>query len=297
VSHTATTLIETALTYAEHGWHVLPLHYPKDKRCSCGNNCASPAKHPMIVRGLHDASRDPDTIKGWWTRWPNANIGVRTGPESNLLVVDIDGDKCGFDSWAKLEAENHDYPLTRESATGGGGTHLLFTWPADTTIGNSAGKLGAGIDVRGRNGYIVAPGSIHISGQPYRWCEATRAIQPPPAWLVELLTVKTVIPLAAKRQRVIPHGSPGRGDNYVRAALDGELHALETVTEGQRNNALNRAAYNVGRASHRGTVPDEVLIDALERMGVHLGLTQLEVRNTVRSGFESGKTNPRGGAR
>lgn len=290
------TPLEWALAYAEYGWFVLPLHYPKEGRCFCGSeNCGSPAKHPLTARGLHDASRDPDQIRRWWDRWPNANIGVRTGPESNLLVVDIDADKCGFDSWAKLEAQNPEYELTKEAATGGGGTHLLFTWPDGATIGNSAGKLGAGIDIRGRNGYIVAPGSTHISGQPYRWCDATRGIQPPPAWLVDLLTVKTTIPPPERPQRVISHGHPGKGDKYVLAALEGELRQLEGVTEGQRNSALNSAAYNVGRAAHRGNVPDDVLIDALERMGLHLGLAQLEVRNTVRSGFESGKQNPRGG--
>lgn len=296
------TPLKWALAYAEFGWHVLPLHHPKDGRCSCGEDFASPAKHPigaLVPHGLTDATRDPDIIRRWWDRWPSANIGVRTGPESNLLVVDIDADKAGFDSWAKLEAENPEYELTKEAATGGGGTHLLFSWPDRIDLKllrNSAGKLGAGLDVRAANGYIVAPPSIHISGNPYTWCDATRKIQPPPAWLVDLLTTKTPTPPAERPQRVTSHGHPGSGDHYVLAALEGELRQLETVAEGQRNTALNSAAYNVGRATHRGNVPDEVLVDALVRMGLHLGLTQSEVRGTVRSGFESGKANPRGGS-
>ena len=296
------TTLEMALAYAEYGWYVLPLHYPISGRCSCAkDDCGSPAKHPigaLVPHGLGQATRDPDVIRRWWQRYPHANLGIRTGPESNLLVVDIDADKAGFDSWAKLEAQNPEYQLTRESATGGGGSHLLFTWPDGTTaeqLRNSAGKLGAGIDIRAANGYIVAPPSTHSSGNPYTWCEATRVIQPPPAWLIDLLTTPTVIPPTPRPQRVISHGHPGKGDNYVLAALEGELRTLEGVTQGQRNTALNSAAYNVGRATHRGNVPDEILIGALERMGQHLGLTQSEVRATVSSGFESGKANPRGG--
>lgn len=40
--------LEFALSYVDRGWAVLPVHYPKDGICSCGNpKCETPAKHPL----------------------------------------------------------------------------------------------------------------------------------------------------------------------------------------------------------------------------------------------------------
>jgi hypothetical protein len=51
----------------------------------------APGKHPLTRHGLHDATADPGVIRRWWTRWPQANVGIRTGAASGLLVIDIDG--------------------------------------------------------------------------------------------------------------------------------------------------------------------------------------------------------------
>ena len=41
---------------------------------------------PLAVRGCLDATRDA----AWWQRWPHANIGVSTGLEHGLYVIDVD---------------------------------------------------------------------------------------------------------------------------------------------------------------------------------------------------------------
>jgi hypothetical protein len=70
-----------ALEYADHGWPVLPLWWPLGGHvCACERaDCAKPGKHPLSRHGLHDASTDPAVIRRWWTRWPEANVGIRTG--------------------------------------------------------------------------------------------------------------------------------------------------------------------------------------------------------------------------
>src|SRR5436853_4022810 len=74
-------------------WFVLPLHSMRNGVCSCGNrDCKSPAKHPRTPNGEKDATIDPARIKEWWAKWPDANLGVATGP-SNLIVIDIDGEE------------------------------------------------------------------------------------------------------------------------------------------------------------------------------------------------------------
>jgi hypothetical protein len=128
------------LDYMERGWPVLPL-VPR-------------GKVPLVRHGLKDASTDRGQVEEWRRRWPRANIGVVTGPASGLLVIDLDGDE-GLGSWARLEA-THDAVVTLEASTGGG-VHLLLRYPAGVELGNTAGRLGDGIDTRGRGGYIVAP--------------------------------------------------------------------------------------------------------------------------------------------
>lgn len=162
-------LLEAALWYAEKlGWPVLPLHSIVDGGCSCGKaECASPGKHPRTKHGLKDSSTDPEVLRRWWTEWPSANVGVRTGAAAGIVVVDIDPRHGGDDSLAALICEHGELPATTEALTGGGGQHLIFQHPG-TQVRNRS-NIRPGTDVRGDGGYVVAPPSTHVSGQAYRW--------------------------------------------------------------------------------------------------------------------------------
>ncbi|MBM3768766.1 MAG: hypothetical protein FJW32_25580, partial [Acidobacteria bacterium] len=101
-------------------------------------------------------------IRAWWDKFPNANIGLATGYE--FFAIDID--PAGM-AW--YEAEQ--LPATHEAVTGRGGRHVLYRMPTGYVIGNSAGLLAEGVDVRGIGGYIVAPPSVHPSGTTYTWLD------------------------------------------------------------------------------------------------------------------------------
>ena len=76
-------LLCAALGLAARGWHVIPLHTPTGKGCSCAQgDCESIGKHPRIGNWPEEAATDPETITKWWTRWPQANIGIVTGSKS-----------------------------------------------------------------------------------------------------------------------------------------------------------------------------------------------------------------------
>ena len=69
------------------------------------------------------------------------------------------------------------------------GRHLYFQLPADVPIPNSAGKIAAGIDVRGTGGYVLAPPSMHPSGRPYCWSvDSHNALAPAPDWLLVMIS-------------------------------------------------------------------------------------------------------------
>ena len=164
-------MIDCALDYASRGWAVFPVYGITDGYCACGDpTCSSPGKHPMIGGGCKSATTNAGTISNWWTEYPNANIGIATGSGSGLLVVDVDEGpgKNGFASLAKLEDQVGLIPKNLVVRTGSGGQHIYLKAP-DTVVRNSASKLAPFIDIRGEGGYVVAPPSLHISGDFYTW--------------------------------------------------------------------------------------------------------------------------------
>jgi hypothetical protein len=182
--------------YASKGWPVFPVHSIVDGACSCGKKtCSDAGKHPRTPRGFLDATTDIGQINKWWMeRWPNANIGLATGPRSGVWVLDIDvrheagkAVKAG-DVLLHTISDGRELPETPLSVTGAGGGshHLFFAWDEGAPIRNKANE---GLDVRGDGGYVVLPPSNHISGGVYQWDVTPEDVAPEPAprWLIEKL--------------------------------------------------------------------------------------------------------------
>lgn len=167
-------LLEHALYYAKRGWKVFPCtHVNPDGTCSCGNpECKRIAKHPvgsLVPNGCKDATLDPDQIRAWWGShgW---NIGISTGVESNLVVVDIDDPK-GWNEVKKNVNVPSDTVIVR---TGSGGTHLYFQANGNR-VSNSQSAIAPGVDIRGEGGYVIAPPSVHASGKLYEFLSRSDA--------------------------------------------------------------------------------------------------------------------------
>jgi hypothetical protein len=171
-------MLTAALEYAQQGWAVLPLHTPTSNGCSCqrGPSCTAVGKHPRTRYGLSDATTDQQQIKAWWGTWPEANIGILTGVESGLVVIDVDDHESGKGSRSLAEIEQSlGEPLVTLTAQTGRGKHLYFAHP-DGNVPNSIQKLAQGIDVRADGGYVVAPPSLHANGSRYTWLNAEQEL-------------------------------------------------------------------------------------------------------------------------
>jgi hypothetical protein len=178
-------LLETALKYAARGWHILPLHSPKNGVCSCGKqDCNKAGKHPRTPSGLSDASKDEHQICRWWNRHPDANIGIVTGAKSGLVVIDLDNDgsTSGEKNFAAMARAFGTAPETLTARTGRG-KHLFFRHPG-ISLKNSASRLAPGVDVRADGGYVVAAPSMHRSGTQYEWEDPEAPLAEVPAWLL-----------------------------------------------------------------------------------------------------------------
>jgi hypothetical protein len=224
---------------------------------------------------------------------PNANVGIRTGVESDLVVLDVDGPP-GRRALRALLA-THGRFEARWARTGGGGLHAYFAHPGGA-VPSSAGRLGDQLDVRGEGGYVVAPPSRHWSGRPYRWivqpddATAGGGLTALPGWLLEL-----ALP-ASSHGGTQPSQVSLRTDRahaYVAAAVEQEAHEVAHAPAGQRNHRLNCAAFRLGQLVGAGLLDETTAATALVDAGLAAGPGERKIRSTVQRGIKAGKRHPR----
>ncbi|AGL14744.1 bifunctional DNA primase/polymerase [Actinoplanes sp. N902-109] len=274
-------MLDAALAYARHGIPVLPVHTPgRHGSCSCGRpGCDRPGKHPRLRHGLTEASADPQCITAWWARWPEANIGLRTGVVMD--VADIDSVEGRHGLRHLLGGVLPGGPQVR---TGGGGWHF---WFPPLGYGNRV-RLLPGVDWRGDGGYVLAPPSRHASGTFYYWVVRPGAELPSaPAALEEMIAGPPPAEIASSGPAVIAH--PGR---YAAVVLDAEVERVSQALVGTRNDTLNRAAFALGRLVGAGLLDEATVTRQLTAAAAWAGLGRAETRATVRSGLNAGRQTP-----
>ena len=106
------------------------------------------------------ASCDLAQINDWWSRWPNARVGLLTGQRNGITVLDLDvkNGKDGIASLARLGFPDVASIALCRSRTPTGGLHLFFAY--NPRLKGTVGKIGEGIDVRNNGGYVIAPESL-----------------------------------------------------------------------------------------------------------------------------------------
>ena len=158
------------------------LHSIRDGKCTCGNaDCGSPGKHPRTKNGFKDATVDLRQIDAAWTDCPDANIGIAT-EASGLVVFDVDDPKGGSATLNALATKNGALPEVNVVKTGNG-RHIWLAKPEGCGFVKSS-KNDGGLDVRADGGYVVAPPSLHYSGQRYEWERRGTLVNAPP-WALD----------------------------------------------------------------------------------------------------------------
>jgi hypothetical protein len=257
--------------------------------CSCHHeDCGSPAKHPRIQGGLRAATTEEAQVRQWWGRWPDANVAVRTGTVSGLVVLDVDPDHGGNDSLERLLHRFGPLPDGRLVRTGSGGCHFYFAHPGGTVRNDTGRRLGPGLDVRGDGGYVIAPPSRHASGGSYALEANGQLIPELPRWLIDLLR-----PPPLPKTPVRPSGQLANPDRWTRVVVDGELHRLKSAGIGARNDTLNRIAFRLGQIVGTGRLDEATAERLLLDGALEVGLGEREALATVHSGLRAGERGTR----
>jgi hypothetical protein len=272
------------------------------QQCPCPTN-----GHPC--HSFYAATRNPDLATHWWTRWPQANIGIPAGERTGLVIVDIDtahpdetppppwnavtGISDGWDTLAALAERAHaplpwfDNVTVQTPSTGkwgARGCHIWFTWTGDP-IPSSAGRIGWKVDIRANGGFAIAPPSRRAEG-PYQRTNG-RIIQPLPPWLASLAAP----PPPPPRRAVQPPEPGNKGERYAAAAL---ASAVTIITNsGTRNVDLNAQAFGIGSLVGAGLLNHDYAEQALIDAATDAGLPHTEATYVTRRSLTQGARNPR----
>jgi hypothetical protein len=220
--HTATTL-DTAIALGKAGYKVFPV--------------IENGKIPAVGGWQHRATSDEQEIRKLWTendsvlnvtRVKPYNVGIST---VGLLVVDVDTKegKPGLRSLDELDLM-YGFPETYTVETASGGLHLYFK--PKNPVGNSASKIGPGLDIRGNGGYVLAEGSV-IDGRSYRIVKPV-LVADAPEWLEDLAGR----PLEAKKGQVVELLD-------TKPALDRAKSYLETAAPAIEGNGGDSQTFKV----------------------------------------------------
>jgi len=79
----------------------------------------------------------------------------------------------------------------------------------------------------------------------------------------------------------------------ARTALQNELEILRAATPGGRNDQLNKSAFNLGQLIGSGELDEWEVVDGLTHAALSVGLGTYEIEQTLYSGVQAGKANPR----
>jgi len=316
------TLKNSALDAARRAWRIFPLR-PGTKVPAVRHWEHEATTNTEQIKELWTA--DVRRLNGWYVPEP-PNVGIACGP-SGLVVLDLDLAKPRQDRtrWPVQWRDNdissgadvitvlaqragESLPETYIVATPSGGRHLYFTAPKQASVRNSAGRLGPMIDVRGQGGYVVAAGSrLHqrpdqdddvaeTTDQAYRLLEDLQPVTLP-GWLIDATTAdrqrddQAVAGRSPRDARVQSMCSPR--DRYAAAALRGESDRVRSAPVGQRNHALNSAAYSLGQLVAIGALQQDRVVLALAGAAQAAGLEPSEITATIASGLSAGTKRPR----
>lgn len=194
-------------------------------------------------------------ILEWWSKWPDANIGIVTGIISGIAVIDLDDIEEAKKVLDELIPDSLLFPIVK---TPSGGQHFYFSC-VDGKLANNA-RIIPGADLRANGGYVVAPPSVNGNGKYWRWADdsltPTKIPLPYlPVAYIEYVSKHVNTYVSSSSSTLINSLSLKRG-GVVRG---GEIEQCLKFSQGTRDNDL----FHVANCLTKGNMPKENIAQVL----------------------------------
>ena len=175
-----------------------------------------------------------EEIKEWWEKWPDANVGIVTGPISHIVAFDSDDDEADR-YFNEIMPDNLLCPVCE---TPRGGKHYWFK--SDTSLKNATMINGYKLDFRGEGGFICCPPSTREDGKAYKFVQGLSIKD------MEIPEIPDALCLLLNNKK----------SSYIR---EDDSQNEELFTEGRRNNDLFHIAHCLTKGSANKMEASQVL--------------------------------------
>lgn len=133
----------------------------------------------------------------------NLNIGFKV---MGFSVLDVDYKNNGDKTLQNLEYE-YEVDMTHTlTVSSGNGLHI---YADNKLLKNTASAIGEGLDIRSENGFIMAAGSLHKSGNVYQWKEIGEVARIPEDWIMS----------DSEENKISPAKKTPNGDNLATSQI------------------------------------------------------------------------------
>jgi len=265
----APTVLEAALGYREMGFSVIPVQ---------GKVC------PISWVKYQTQLAPYSVIHEWEARGLLQGAAIVCGKVSaNLAVVDLDG----LESVREFESCFNFTTYSVNSGSGKGRHIYLYVLDLPVTTRTK------GFELRANGCYVVAPPSIHPSGNPYT-VNNPCFIQTVSNLDDVVAFIRNKIPTPQHAPAAATHSTPPRNEweskartFYLNAAIEGEASRVRQAPQGERNNTLFHASKRLARLLQNGGDSEQVR-SALLAAAQYVGTPEMEAQRTIESGIRHG---------
>lgn len=223
---------------------------------------------------------DRNRVFSVYRRYRDAGVGIALGPSAGVIDVEVDDEHQ-----ARPVLDRLSLPPTL-AWNSPRGAHRLYRWD-DRILGLGLASVVhiGGVEVRmgGASKQLVSVCPPSVGRQ---W-SGDWDILPFPDPLLRELGRKRMEPV----RRTFVNG--GVTNRYAAAALRNESANVRAAVEGTRNNALFRAAFNLGQLVGAGFIGRGDVEAELADAALSVGLGERETVRTIRSGIDTGIDKPR----
>lgn len=268
-------MLTHALEYARRGWSVIPVG--RDKK-------------PLVKwEPYQDVPASEESITEWWTKWPDANLGIITGAVSGIVVVDIDSAE-GEKSILEYIPNSILCPMVSTPR----GRHLYFKHPGFGVSNNA--KVIPGCDFRGDGGYVIVPPSVR-GKEKYEWILGPDEVPIPELPNTYINTLNRSLQSVTKNrfgvtESVTDVTNPSKEfPSVTQKPLQGVTDRFITLQEGQRDEDLFYVAGKLARAR----MPEESLMTVMRVLAASCDppFPEREAEEKARSAIKRAKSRDR----